>query len=317
MSDNLEYNSAKQQFEIYYTVNILPKLQQIEQIRKKMMFRFLLMVILVVCWLGYVLWHLVISSGKLTEIPVSFNIAGCVAVLLTCLPMLCYYRQSKENLLPVLAGFFGKFNYAYQKKLPEEILSYSKIIKTHDSIKTDDCFEGTYEEIPIKITEYALYQKKYRHTREQTRVVNVKIGNGILFSAQMNKKFSGQTIILKDRGVFNSLVRFKNMQRVGIESPEFEKVYEVYSEDQIEARYLLTPVMLEYMLKVKEIYPDISFSFFNNEILINIEINKNLFECSSFFRTVINKKRIEQSFTELYWLFSIIKTLRLNQKHVL
>ena len=76
-----------------------------------------------------------------------------------CLPMFGYYRQSKESLLPVLAGFFGKFKYAYQKKISEETLSYSKIIKAYDAISTDDCFEGTYEDIPVKITEYTLYQK--------------------------------------------------------------------------------------------------------------------------------------------------------------
>ena len=81
----------------------------------------------------------------------------------------------------------------------------------------------------------------------------------------MNKKFKGQTIVIKDRGWLNKLTHFKNLQRVGLESPEFEKAYEVYSEDQIEARYLLTAVMLEYMLRAKKNYPAITFSFFNKK----------------------------------------------------
>lgn len=316
MSDNLEYNAAKQQFEVYYTQKVLPKLQQIEQKRKKMLCVFMIMATLSAGWLGCVVWHFT-SSGRMTDIPVIFNIAGCITVLLMCLPMFGYYRQSKESLLPVLAGFFGKFKYAYQKKISEETLSYSKIIKAYDAISTDDCFEGTYEDIPVKITEYTLYQKKYQHSNGQTRIVKYKTGSGILFSAQMNKKFKGQTIVIKDRGWLNKLTHFKNLQRVGLESPEFEKAYEVYSEDQIEARYLLTAVMLEYMLRAKKNYPAITFSFFNNEVLINIETNKNLFECSSFFRTILNKKRIERSFSELYYLFNIINMLRLNQKQVL
>lgn len=316
MLNNSEYNSVKQQFEIYYAETIFPKLFQMEQFRKKMLHRFLFMSVFVVGWLAYVIWHLVTASAGIADIPLIFNIVGCAAVLLTCLPMLKYYRQSKENLLPVLAGFFGKFEYAYRKELPENILSYSKIIKPYDAINTDDCFEGLYEEIPVEITEYTLYQKKQVHSNGQTRVINVKTGRGILFRAQMNKKFSGQTIVVKDRGLLNKLVHYKNMQRVGLESPEFEKAYEVYAEDQIEARYLLTAVMLEYMLKAKEIYSDITFSFFNNEVLINIKTNKNFFECSSFFRTMLNKKRIGQNFSELYFLFGIIKTLHLNQKQI-
>ena len=313
MLDNLEFNSAKQQFEIYYTEKVFPKLVKMEQYRKKMLHRFVLMSILVAAWLGYALLHLMSASA----IPLILNIAGCTAVLLTCLPMLSYYRQSKESLLPVLAGFFGKFEYAYQKELSEEILSYSKIIKPHDIIRTDDCFEGAYEEIPVKITEYTLYQKSYQQTNGQRRIAKHKTGGGILFRAKMNKKFKGQTIVVKDKGWLNNLVHYKNLQRVGLESPEFEKAYEVYAEDQIEARYLLTTVMLEYMLKAKKMHPDITFSFFNNEVLINIETNKNLFECSNFFRTLLNKKHIEQNFLELYFLFNIIKTLHLNQKQIL
>ncbi len=316
MSDNLELNAAKRQFDIYYAQTLLPKLQQLEQKRKKMLFRFYLISLFALGWFGYIISSLIISESS-THIPVGVNIIGCVAVLLTSLPMFLYYRQSKESLLPLLAGFFGKFDYTFRKQLSEETLSYSKIMKPYDEIKTDDCFEGTYDDIPVKISEYALYQKKYQRTNGQTRVVKHKTGGGILFSARMNKKFSGQTIVVKDRGWLNKLAHYKNLQRVGLESPEFEKAYEVYAEDQIEARYLLTTVMLEYMLKAKENHPNITFSFFNNEVLVNIETNKNLFECSSFFRTVLNKKRIEKSFLELYFLFGVIKTLRLNQKQVL
>lgn len=318
MSDNLDFNLAKQEFDSYYTQMIFPKLQQIEQMRKKMLYRFYSMVSLVAAWLGFIFWRHFISPIEMgNNIPVCIDIAGCIAVLLAAIPMFSYYRQSKESLLPLLAGFFGSFKYSYQKNLSEDVLSYSKIMKTYDKISTDDCFEGIYDNIPVKITEYALYKKRYVRNKGQTRVITYKVSSGILFSAKMNKKFNGQTIVVKDKGWLNKLVHYKKMRRVGLESPEFEKAFEVYSEDQIEARYLLTTVMLEYMLEAKKIYPNITFSFFNNEVLINIETNKNFFECSSFFRTMLNKKRIEQNFTELYFLFSIIKTLRLNQTQIL
>ena len=145
----------------------------------------------------------------------------------------------------------------------------------------------------------------------------VPAGRGIIFYAQMNKNFAGQTIVVKDKGLFNKLTRYKNLERAGLESPEFEKVFDVYTDNQVEARYILTTVMLEYMIELRQSFPKIEFSFFSSHVLVKIETLKNMFECSSFFRSAINRRRIEESFTELYLLFSIIATLRLNQNRML
>lgn len=231
--------------------------------------------------------------------------------------MLNYYKKSKESLLPLIVGFFGDFTYEYQKRISPELLKRSKIISAYDSFETDDSFIGSYENTPISITEYRLYRKRTVRMKNGYQTINVKSGSGVIFSAVMNKKFNGETIVVKDKGWLNRFTHYKNLQRVGLESSEFEKKYEVYSSDQIEARYLLTTVMLEYMLEVGKIFSKVTYSFFDETIFINIETKENLFECTSFFRSIINPKRINQNFKELYYLFAIIKILRLNQKKLL
>ncbi|MCM1323497.1 MAG: DUF3137 domain-containing protein [Acetobacter sp.] len=317
MVEDTEYKSLKAKFDIYYEQKILPQLELLEQKRKKKLHTFCFLVLSVIIWCFFCLYQFMINSSGVHNVPLYLDTVGCVLILLCCYPMLSYYRQNKENLLPLLAGFFGNFNYSYQKKIPDDILSYSKIIKKYDKITTDDSFEGQYEGIFVDITEYTLFKRRYVNNGKNMRVIYNKNGQGVLFRAQMNKNFSGQTIVVKDKGVLNKLTHYTKLQRVGLESVEFEKSFEVYSNSQIEARYILTTVMLEYMLQAKKIFPNITFSFFNKEIIINIETNKDLFECSSFFHSIINKKRIEKIFTEFYYLFAIIKTLHLNQKQLL
>lgn len=314
MSENEDLRIKKELFDSYYKEKILPVLQPLERKRKRMLYVFMITLPLVILWLTFAVNRI---TNPETQIGAFYGLSMCLSVLVLFLPALNYYKKNKESLLPLIAGFFGDFTYGYQKGIAEQMLTRSKIIKAYDSFQTDDSFSGVYDNTDVSITEYTLYQIKQIRTNQGWRNTKTKSGGGVIFSARMNKKFKGQTIIVKDKGILNRFSRYKNLQRVGLESPEFEKKYEVYSDDQIEARYLLTPVMLEYMLETQKSFPKITYSFFDEQLFINIETAKNLFECSSFFRSIINKKRIEQNFEDLYYLFSIIKILRLNQKQLL
>lgn len=317
MLNNIDYQECKNKFNQYYEEEMLPHLTVIEEKRKKLMRIFLTAVCFVIVWLVFVVWNMLQTTSVKKALPPYLDLAGCLAVLAVCWPMFSWYRKSKESLLPLLAGFWGKFSYIYQPQISESLLDGSKIIRQHDSINTDDCFVGVVDNVPINITEYMLYQQKRVITNGRVRIMHRKTGGGILFTAKMNKKFSGQTIVVKDKGWLNRFAGYGNLQRAGMESPVFEKVFEVYTDNQVEARYLLTTVMLEYLLKLKHHFPNVEFSFFNENIFINIETSNNLFECGSFFKSMLNKKRIDKNFNELYLLFSIVKTLRLNQKQLL
>ncbi len=317
--ENTEYLNTRQNFETYYEAEILPALKKAENIRKKYMSAFVVMLILILIWLGFALHKLGQGLSALREGNGYYGLAGCLLTLAVCWPLFGYYRRSKENLLPLIARFFGDFSYVYRPDLPLPLLEKSMLFKNKGEIVADDCFTGTYKDLPATIVEYLTFKRQRRRDEENRteRFVYSKTGSGIIFYARMNKNFSGQTLTVADKGVFNKITRYKNLQRVGMESPEFEKAFEVYSDNQIEARYILTAVMLEYMTELKKSFPKIEFSFFDEHILIKIETRKNMFECTSFFRSVINKPRVEKIFKEFYLLFSVIDTLRLNQQRML
>lgn len=317
MHNNIDYQESKNKFNQYYNEVILPHLSVMEQTRKKKLRILIIASIFVALWFVFILWNMSNEASSKINIPPYLDLAGCLAILAICLPMFSWYRKSKENILPLLAGFWGEFNYNYQPELSEKLLESSKIIKPYDEISSDDCFVGIIDGVPLSITEYVLYQRRFVTSNGRTRTINHKTGGGLLFIAQMNKKFTGQTIVVKDKGWLNRFAKYSHLQRAGMESPIFEKAFEVYTDNQIEARYLLTTVMLEYLLKLKQYFSNVELSFFNENVFINIETNNNMFECSSFFRSLLNKNRIEKGFNELYLLFSIIKTLRLNQKQML
>ena len=315
MHKKQEFFTAKQSFDIYYNNEIRPKLEELEKTRKKYLKVFCMLCIFVTSWIVYIIKNF----KNLENLPQGIEFISCILVLIACLPMLSYYIKTKSSLLYLLANFFGEFSYNYNYQNQENILEKSKIFDKNNIMKTDDEFCGTYKNVSLCIREYTLYKRVNNQTGTNNYFANEvinksnKMYNGIIFYASMNKKFKGQTIIVKDKGFLNKLVSYNKLKRVGLESTEFEKSYEVYSDDQIEARFLLTSVMLEYLIKLKRKFNKIELSFFDNHVFINIKTKKNMFECSSFFTTIINKKRIEKVFEELYLIISIVDTLRINQ----
>lgn len=313
MEQNNKYLATKQKFDNYYNEHIIPKLQDMEKMRQKYLSWFTFICLIVVAWIFYIFSNFQEYNSKYGQ----YGLILCILVLFVCFPMFCYYKKTKESILPLIINFFGNFEYIYNPSLSEDVMTQSRIMKKYDRVDCDDGFSGQYDGVLVSIMEYT-GKKSYVQQRENTAEIRYKKqAHGIIFKAQMNKTFTGQTIVVKDKGILNSITRYKGMERVGLESPEFEKLYEVYSDNQIEARYILTTVMLDCMQKLATIFPKTEYSFFNNAVIINILIKRNLFECSSFFRSIINPKRIEKIYQQFYYLFEIIEILQLNQKKLL
>ena len=66
------------------------------------------------------------------------------------------------------------------------------------------------------------------------------------------EKFFGHTILIKAQPELMELMQVarSDLKRVGLEDPEFTKQYSVFTTDQVEARYLLDPVMMEKIINL-------------------------------------------------------------------
>jgi hypothetical protein len=111
--------------------------------------------------------------------------------------------------------------------------------------------------------------------------------NGLFFLADFNKHIQGETFVMPDTverllGKFGqSIQKSSKGELVKLENPEFEKLFAVFSTNQTEARYILTPAIMEGMVKIrKEVGANCYFSFIGERVYCGIEFNKALFEAS-------------------------------------
>ncbi len=140
--------------------------------------------------------------------------------------------------------------------------------------------------------------------------------------ADFHKNFHGHTIVLPDTAekIFGFLGKkmqswnFTRDEVVHVENAEFEKEFVVYSNDQVEARYILSISMLQRILDLKKKYnTNIYLSFINSKVFVAIQHNNNLFE-PAFKESITNTDYIRKFYTELASCLSIVDDLSLNTR---
>lgn len=106
------------------------------------------------------------------------------------------------------------------------------------------------------------------------------------------------------------------LEEVMLEDPRFSNRFNVYSSDQVEARYLVTPAFMKKFYNLKTAFgaKKLKCSFIGNTLMIAITTKKNLFEIGSLNTSLDNQQSIKEFYNELSSVFRIIDYLKLNEK---
>jgi hypothetical protein len=101
-------------------------------------------------------------------------------------------------------------------------------------------------------------------------------------------------------------------QLIKLEDPQFEKEFVVYGDDQVEARYILSPSLMSRIVDYKQkTGKRIYLSFVGSTIFVAIWIGRNLFE-PRIFKTLLDFEPIRQYYEDLKIAIEIVEDLNLN-----
>ncbi|MDH5656163.1 MAG: DUF3137 domain-containing protein [Spirochaetia bacterium] len=153
--------------------------------------------------------------------------------------------------------------------------------------------------------------------------------HGFFFLADFNKNFSGRTFIFPDfpeekYGSFiaENFQSFINSQKtygvkenqIRLEDPEFEKLFSVFSSDETEARYILSPSFMEKLTTFrKQTGIPLRISFVNSKIFIVIPVASELFEMDPF-KPVNNLNLLHNFADDFIFAMGITDELNLNTR---
>jgi len=236
-----------------------------------------------------------------------FPFVGCVAASGALFHFLTHKigEATKEKIVGAICGYV---NWSFVAKIDKKpdisawqaigLLPKGGFLKGSRRTSFEDHIFGEvhgadFESMEIHIEEHR--DKKWR-----------TLMRGQMMVLKFPRKFMGTTVVLRDQKLFQSKT-IANMKRVGLVDPVFEKIFEAYSTDQVEARYLLTPTFMQRLVDLEASVSgkNIRFGFLEGRLLIVVE-TPNQFEAGSMFESLMSTKRTQKILNEIAAIFHLV-----------
>lgn len=211
-----------------------------------------------------------------------------------------YKKEVVSNMVKLLVD---KGRYEPNNGIPETVFMKSGLFRQPDRYKTEDLISGQIDKTSFRFAEIHAEEKIQSGKSTSWRT----LFKGFFFIADFHKDFKGKTLVTRD-----SLLKWKS-GRVKLENPEFEELFDVFSTDQIEARYILTPSMMERLIHLDEDFGgDIVISFCDSHIIIAIPHSQDHFEVPLSHQYTTD--RMFADYEMITSLISIVDDLNLNTR---
>lgn len=215
----------------------------------------------------------------------------------------------KKDIIPlILKSILPGVNYEPEVGISEETFCSCKLFSTPDRYSSEDFISARIDKTDICFSEVHAEERHVQTSKNGTKEYWTDIFKGFLFIADFHKDFSGQTILYRNAWF---KFRFGSEKRIKLENNEFEHYFDVYSTDEIEARYILSTSMMERLVAMNHRLGDgITVSFRNSNVYIAIPDSKNHFESSLW--SSLTRDNLESEFQTVSELVQIVDELNLN-----
>ncbi len=231
-----------------------------------------------------------------------------------------YRKAFKSAVMHKLVALINPdYHYDEESHIPlADYISSNLFPNTHDRYSGDDLITGIIDKTPFSFSEVRADAKKDKNKPdEQIAFWNI-IFKGLFFVAEFNKNLNESTYVVPEKAYKNMLGKEKTQidnwgKLVKLENPEFEKIFSVYGSSQQEARYVLTPTMMEAITEVYKKYNlKMMFSFTGSKVYCAIPMKKDMFEPT--IKEGIKYKDIEEMSHLLELIETIITEMNLNTR---
>ncbi len=220
-----------------------------------------------------------------------------------------FQSLEKTELLPKVAGFFGAFTYIANPKITYELISQTRIIPGGEAgVSAEDGLSGTYEGTRVDFCQLTTRSQGSKNSYVEFKRFFVAIA--------LAKKFNGVTVVKTAGGLLGSAPEsVADLQKVQLEDPDFSRRFEVFSTDQVEARVLLAPDIMERFKELSDLHDrgGINFAFMNQTLYIAIATSAQLFPAADISVSVYSEAEIHAFLARLHAILGIIDLLKLNR----
>ncbi|GEM_PF-3033108 len=225
----------------------------------------------------------------------------------------CYYQSREIYIFEEIKKYKISFKAIYIKNFIEKqgfkylggkkpnkfdkvLLQSSGFFNSSQISYLDDAIEGEKFGTKFKFFEVFMCED-----------VNFDFG-GVFFVADFSKEINSQTTIISKK-----IINFKSYN-ILMDNALFNDKFKVFSDNPINAMYILTPLFLEKIANLTKNFGDnIKINFKNSKIYIHIEGKYDHFE-PDIYKSAITNNPAKNILDEINALLDIVEVLVLNSK---
>ncbi len=260
-----------------------------------------------------------------------YIIGGCLVILGVAL-----YVMSQQPYADYKEGFKLKIISRLLKKLDpsltieptygiieNEFVGSNLFGTTPDRYYTEDLVRGNAGKTGLYFSDvHAEYKTETTDSKGRRQVTWHDIFKGIIFVADFNKNFNGVTYC-RPKNIASSVAAWfseaipvfsSDFELVELENNSFCDEFITRSSDQIEARYLLTPALMEKICELNTSHGDnICLSFTDSKLYIAFPMN-NGFSEASLTKSIQEPSYLDQDIYIIEFMYGIVDALDLNTR---
>lgn len=226
-----------------------------------------------------------------------------------------YVSLYTDEFVPVIVrSLFDSAYYNYEMGFSMHEVQQMQIVQMGNEFHSEDFLRAYYHDVFFRRADVLIedLDDSRGYLGDQSRIT---LFDGTIYEFDFNKQF-----------VCNMQVQDKNflapvkplngdrMERVKMESVDFNKKYKTFTTNAHDTFYILTPQIMEQILKLGEKCLSLSMNFVNQKLTIAMNTQKGAFEPSSLTRKLDYEKEKEKIRNEVMEIIEIVERLKLDNR---
>lgn len=227
-----------------------------------------------------------------------------------------YVSLYTDEFVPIIVrSLFDGAYYSYESGFSAHEVQEMKIVQMGNEFHSEDFLRATYHDVYFRRADVLIENlddsRGYLGDQYRTTLLD-----GTIYEFDFNKRF-----------VCNMQVQGKNflapeipfgwgepMEKVSMENTVFNKKFKTLTNNVHDAFYILTPQIMEQILKLEEKYVSMSMNFVDQKLTIAINTTKGAFEPSGLAKKLDYEVEKEKIRNEIMEIIEIVERLKLDNK---
>lgn len=226
-------------------------------------------------------------------------------------------RHFKKEILPVLLqDIEPSLSYIVDSGIDLDEFNEPELFQRPDRYAGKDLIVGSIGQAEVKFSLVNAEEKRFLSNADSNALTashsNYKaIFSGLFFIADFNKLFTGRTVVKPGTvDLFGKLFGTP----VVLEDSVFNNMFMVYSTDQVEARYILTPSLMEKFKVLHAKVGAFQACFSHGRLFMAIDMPQNFFE-PAMTRSLADSEQLQKIAANLRLITGIVEDLGLNVRN--